>query len=623
MVKPCHLGKPVSATLVAARNQTQQKGLPSQPVPPLHQTCELYLSMLEPIVEEDELKRTKELVKDFLKAGGVGERLQRGLERRARNTENWVTEDYLKYEFLNKRHSLAVQSNTALVYPRMEFMDKQEQIRCAAKYIVGFLELKTMIINDALPVEYMKGKPLCMKQYEQLISSCRIPGLKEDSLVFYGRSSNPPKHITVVHNNQFFVLDVYNSVGTLLTVDQLCVQLQRICNTSLQTDMEPVGILTSQHRDIWSKTYISLMKDKTNKESLSAIQSSIVTVCLDKAMPPVSDEMYRRCVIPWMLTGGGSQWNSGNRWFDKGLQLIIGEDGICGINYSHACADGVTQMVLGEHVLQNKNQEKPQMMPPLVMPLPMPQKLHFNITPEVKKDIEETKHNMDIMARNLDVRDRVFDHFGGNVLKAGKMSPDAFVQMAVQLAYYRMYRRCSPIIEPVSLRTFRLGRLANMNSTSSASATFVQAFDDPKKQNSEKVDLLEKALKAHKKSTNMTISGQDAYGHLFGLKMQAVEENISMPDLFTDTSFAKAFDFRHFTSQVISKFDCLACIGPEQPSAYLVYYSIKNDHIYLMVSTFEASNTCKETNAVHLIQAMEDALLDMKTLLEQTPRAKL
>ncbi|XP_045918899.1 carnitine O-acetyltransferase-like [Micropterus dolomieu] len=354
MVKPCHLGKPVSATLVAARNQTQQKGLPSQPVPPLHQTCELYLSMLEPIVEEDELKRTKELVKDFLKAGGVGERLQRGLERRARNTENWLTEDFLKEDYLHKRHSLVVQSNTGIAFPRMEFIDKQEQMRFAAKYIVGFLELKTMISNDALPVEYMKGKPLCMKQYEQLISSCRIPGLKEDSLVFYGRSSNPPKHITVVHNNQFFVLDVYNSVGTLMTVDQLCVQLERICNASILTDMEPVGILTSQHRDIWSKTYISLMKDETNKESLSAIQSSIVTVCLDKAMPPVSDEMYCRCVIPWMLTGGGSQWNSGNRWFDKGLQLIIGEDGICGLNLSHVCADGVVQMALADYILENK-----------------------------------------------------------------------------------------------------------------------------------------------------------------------------------------------------------------------------------------------------------------------------
>ncbi|XP_045918757.1 carnitine O-acetyltransferase-like isoform X2 [Micropterus dolomieu] len=509
-----------------------------------------------------------------------------------------------------------------MVYPQMEIRDKQEQIRFAAKYIVGFLEVKKMIDNDALPVEYMKGKPLCMKQYEQMISSCRIPGVKEDSLVFYGRSSNPPKHITVVHNNQFFVLDVYNSDGTPLTVDQLCVQLERICNASLQTDMEPVGILTTQHRDIWSKTYVSLMKDKNNKESLSAIESSIITVCLDKAMPLVSDEMSRSSITHWMQTGGGSQWNSGNRWFDKGLQVIIGEDGICGLHFSHACADGVTHLVLGGYVIENINKEKTKRMPPTIEPLPVPQKLHFNITPEVKKDIKEAKHSMDVLVQNVEVRDTVFAHFGKSFLKADKISPDAFVQMALQLAYYRMYQRCCPIMEPVSLRTFRLGRLAIINSTSSASAALVKAFDDPKIQNSEKVDLLEKALKAHKKSTNMAVSGQMIYRHLLGLKMQAVEENISMPDLFTDTSYAKAFDFRITTSQVTSKFGW-TCVGPEQPGTYCMYYSIMDDHIYIIVTTLEASNTCKETDAAHLIQAMEDAMLDMKTLLGQTPRVVL
>ncbi|XP_053195749.1 carnitine O-acetyltransferase isoform X2 [Scomber japonicus] len=500
-IKPCHLVKPVSATRVTGRYLSHQKGLPSLPIPPLQQTCERYLTALEPIMEAEELKHTEQLLDEFQKPGGVGERLQRSLEKRAHNTENWLSEWWVQVAYLDYRLPVVVHSSPGLVLPRMNFHDKQGQMRFAAKLIAGVLDFKTMIDNETLPVEYLGGKPLCMNQYYEVLSSCRIPGVKRDAIVNHAKSSRPPKHITVVHNFQFFALDVYNSDGTALTADQLYVQLERICSSALQTNTEPIGILTTQHRDSWGKAYVNLMKDKTNKESLSAIQRSIFTVCLDGAMPRGSDDSYRSSAAVQMLHGGGSQWNSANRWFDKTLQFIIGEDGTCGANYEHAPAEGPPIVALIDHVVEYTR--KPETVCTPMVPLPMPKRLHFNITPEIKKDIEEAKQSMNILAQDLDVRVIVFSHFGKNVPKTHKMSPDAFIQMALQLAYYRLYQRCCATYESASLRMFRLGRTDTIRSASSASAAFVKAFDDPSRQNTEKVDLMEKAVKAHRSYTTM------------------------------------------------------------------------------------------------------------------------
>ncbi|XP_067269324.1 carnitine O-acetyltransferase-like isoform X2 [Pseudorasbora parva] len=617
LVKPCRLPTSVPVVQISDRSLVHQESLPKLPIPPLKQTCARYLASLEPLLCEEEMVHTQELVKEFLRPGGVGERLQKSLERRARKTENWLSDWWMQSAYLDSRMPVAMYTSPGVVLPKMHFQDRQGQKRFAAKLIAGVLDFKHMIDSETLPVEYLGGKPLCMDQYYQVLSSCRIPGPKRDTVVNHAIGNNPPTHITVVHNFQFFVLDVYNSDGSPLTVDQIYVQLEKIWNTSLQTNKEPVGILTSNHRNTWGKAYNNLIKDKTNKESVRAIQKSIFTVCLDAPKPRVSDEMYHNKVAAQMLHGGGSRWNSGNRWFDKTLQFIVGEDGSCGLTYEHAAAEGPPIVFLVDHVVDYMRRNEMVRTP--MIPLPMPLKLRFNITPEIKKDIEKAKQNMNIMVHELDVRVLNFSHYGRKFPRSHKMSPDAFIQMALQLAYYRMYQMCCPTYESASLRMFKLGRTEAIRSTTTESLRFTQAMDDPAKSNVEKAALLDKAIKVHREHTHMAIHGQAIDRHMLGLKMVAIEDLTSLPDIFMDTSFAVSSHFNLFTSQVGSKTDCVMCFGPMVPDGYGVCYNPMDDHINFAVTAF---NSCEETNATKLSKFLEDALLDMKTLLELVSKSQ-
>ncbi|XP_005750645.1 carnitine O-acetyltransferase-like isoform X2 [Pundamilia nyererei] len=529
-------------------------------------------------------------------------------------TADRTTDLWGKLEYFGNRSPVVINANVPIVCPRLDFRDKQGQIRCAAKLIVALLEFKTTIENETLPAENLGGKPLCMEQYSQLLSTCRIPGLERDSVVFHAKIGNPPKHITVVYNSQFFVVEVYHNDGTPLTVDQLCVQMESICTSTSETNTEPVGILTTLDRDSWSKAYLS-MKDQTNKESLSAIERSIFTLCLDRAIPRESDK-YGTCDFHLITHGGGSQWNSANRWFDKSLQIIVAEDGSWGLNLIHIVADGTVSMALTDYLVASM--KKPEMRQASILPLPMPQKLHFHVTPDIKEIIEQAKRSMDRNIQNFDLSVLVFDHFGKNYLKAHNMSPDAFIQMAIQLAYYRMNKQVCASYEAVSQRMFRRGRVSLLLSTTSVSAAFVKAFDDPQKQNTEKIDLLEKAIKTHKENIKAVIGGHDIVAHIIALRLQAVENKLPMPDIFRDISYKKILNYQFAASQVTSNTGSVGVHQVDENSGYSLCYSVHNSHFIIEMATF---NTHKRLNTRHLIQNMKDALLDMRALLEQAPRA--
>uniref|UniRef100_A0A4W6E5X1 Carnitine O-acetyltransferase b n=1 Tax=Lates calcarifer TaxID=8187 RepID=A0A4W6E5X1_LATCA len=570
--------------------------VPPQPVPPLAHTLQGYLRALEPLLPPEEIRHTRRMVQEFGRPGGLGARLQDGLERRARHTKNWITDWWVQWAYLESRQPLPVHSNPAISLPRRDYNDWRSQLVFASKLIAAVLDFKAKIKTGQLPVEYMRGKPLCMELYPLLFSSCRIPGPKHDYIAHYGRSRRSPTHITVVRNYQFFQLEVYNSDGSRMTESQIHSQLLRIRSQSWKTDKEPMGILTSEHRHTWGEAYNRLLRDKLNKESVRLIETGLFSLCLDSPVMRISDEKYASRKAAQILHGGGTFSNSGNRWFDKTLQFVVGEDGSWGLLYEQATAE--------DRGLKTERA-------PLV-PLPMPKKLYFHIDREIKRDIEHAKQNLDILINDLDVNVFNFKRFGKELPKKHNLSPNSFIQVALQLAYYRVHNEVCPSCDIASQRMFRGGRTEFIRSPTNQTLKFILAFDDPREA---KLQLFREAVDAYTALTDLAIKGHGIDRHLLGLKLQAIEEGLSIPKIFMDTAYGLATHWKLRTGQVPANTDSVMCFGPLVPDGYAICYNPQADHVHFSITAF---NCCEETHAETLAHTLKDTLCQLQELLQPT-----
>merc|ERR1712038_966602 len=151
-----------------------------------------------------------------------------------------------------------------------------------------------------------------MKQFYAILSSCRIPGKKHDSIITYSPDKpDPPRHMVVAHNNHFFAVELYGLNGQPLGTEQIEESLHRVVEMSPKSG-NPIGILTSDNRNTWGKVYQKLVKDHTNRHSVDKIQRSIFLLCLDQ--PYGTAEPYDRVstIAAGLDHGLGSGANSGN-----------------------------------------------------------------------------------------------------------------------------------------------------------------------------------------------------------------------------------------------------------------------------------------------------------------------
>lgn len=83
------------------------------------------------------------------------------------------------------------------------------------------------------------------------------------------------------------------------------------------------------------------------------------------------------------------------------------------------------------------------------------------------------------MIASLDLCACIHDEYGKGFMKKANLSPDAYIQMALQLAYFRDAGHVTLTYEATMTRLYREGRTETLRSCTREMADWVKAMEDP------------------------------------------------------------------------------------------------------------------------------------------------
>lgn len=517
-----------------------QESLPKLPVPTLEETAKRYLKSVHPLVTVPEFKSTTKAVEEFIKPGGTGEKLQKRLIARREDPKhkNWIYEWWNDVAYLSYRDPVV--PYVSYFYSHRDDRRRRDPAKRAAAITTAALQFKKLVDQGTLEPEFMKKLPICMDTYQWMFNASRVPAKPADYPIKY--SADDHKYIVVARKNQFFKL-MHEIDGKQLNTSELEHQFKRIYQ---KAETAPaVGILTSENRDVWTDAREILLKGhSSNKAALETIEAASFVVCLDDASPVTLEERAHQY---WH--GDGS-----NRWFDKPLQFIINDNGTSGFMGEHSMMDGTPTHRLNDFVndviFNNKlDFADPSIRSGISDPLP----IKFHITPSIQAEIERASKDFTAVIGAHELRVQAYQGYGKGLIKKFRCSPDAYVQMIIQLAYHKMFGKNRPTYESATTRRFQQGRTETCRSVSDDSVAFCNAMADPSTDVKTAVDLFRKAIDSHLEYISAASDAKGVDRHLFGLKkcLQAGEE---MPEIYKDPTFGYSSTWFLSTSQLSSEF---------------------------------------------------------------------
>ncbi|KIK80431.1 hypothetical protein PAXRUDRAFT_833536 [Paxillus rubicundulus Ve08.2h10] len=575
------------------------------------------------------------------------------------------------------------------------------QVRRAACLIHGIVDFKHRMQSQELSVDASRTGTWLRRATSLIFNVSRIPQLGCDKLTVPSPSSPWTSTVTVLAQDFYYALRVANPItGVPLHVDDIERGLRAVVTDVLRRKQEghmavEVGVLSSDDRDEWAENYGSLVSlSPQNARSFEAIHQSLFVLSLDhwsapsvpanrlveklpltfeidgrtRTPPSVPQSFSSSPTIPSDLQSHQYAIRSSplalNRFFDKPLSLIVERTTRAGAMGEHSVVDALVPSVVCEWGVSGESDTKVR---GGLCGVPFEinageegrggsggveagtgahwTRLDFSTSPSIQTAIENAKRRAEALVVNSDHEVLHFEEWGGEEAKrVSSNQPDPFVQLALQLAYYRLHSRPTPVYETALTRAFHHGRTETIRSFTMESYAFLRGCARWKGESKECSEppphlhsLLQSAFKAHSSLTRAAMIGQGIDRHLLGLRCILSNEFASLDDatsldtdanrmaqsdsaesfgthvpLFEDAIFKRTQEWRLSTSGLSEGWWFRGTgFGSPYEDGYGINYLIRPNSIKFCI---ESKHSCPTTSTRAFIDHVVDALRDMRNI---------
>ena len=396
--------------------------------------------------------------------------LQAVLEGRAASMRNWIEDWWEQFAYLRTRTTMAISINWFGVTPEFHgaplgrWNSGVGNVDGAAMTIHALLDVYATLragrfAAEKSPLARAASSSTCTSS---AASSARRPVAGQDTLYQDAES----KHIVLLRKGALVRVPVDGSgrpLGLAQLKGQLADAVAAVDNDVLmeQRDEPPLSTLTALERDCWAEEREAMQNDDPiNAASLLEVESALFHLTLHEASPATKEEAATLC------HGGDGR----NKWFDKSFNIILFENGVADHNAEHTAVDAMTLVsifVRGEradrqavHRAAPRPRRRRRRASP---PRAAAHHAHRALGARTHALIERASSEIGALAVRLRASRRPLPPLRPWGRSSGtRSSPTSLMQMALQLALYRLHQRGAGDVRDGHTRSFFHGRTDTM-----------------------------------------------------------------------------------------------------------------------------------------------------------------